>query len=213
MASIPNGIMGEFIGTAGSISGYVRNGRNFIRTRPGSSGNMNTPKRLAQQQKIKVCNDFTKAFSGTGFFNKSFPAYGSSGSGYNRATSAVMNHAIVGSYPNIIISYPLVLISSGHLPAAENAGASVNAESKITFTWTDNSGTGTAKANDKVILVAYFPALQQIIYSLHAGTRADCIAILDTHTMQGYAAENWIGFLSNDEEDAADSVYTGNVVL
>jgi hypothetical protein len=30
--------------------------------------------------------------------------------------------------------------------------------------------------------------------------------------MQGLAAETWIGFLSNDEKDASDSVYTGKVL-
>ncbi len=38
-----------------------------------------------QREKIKVCNEFTHAFSGTGFFNKSFPSYGHTGSGYNKS--------------------------------------------------------------------------------------------------------------------------------
>jgi hypothetical protein len=51
--------------------------------------------------------------------------------------------------------------------------ASPNAEGNIVFTWTDNTGTGTARADDKVVLAAYFTALRQIIYSLNAGTWAD----------------------------------------
>jgi hypothetical protein len=31
--------------------------------------------------------------------------------------------------------------------------------------------------------------------------------------MKGHAAETWIGFLSNDEKNAANSVYTGRVEL
>jgi hypothetical protein len=98
MARIPNGILGEFIGTAGNVSGYMRFGDNFLRSRRRKSANVMTPKRLAQQQKIKVCNEFTKPFAGQSFFNKTFPAYGSKGSGYNRATSAILNQAIIGSY-------------------------------------------------------------------------------------------------------------------
>jgi hypothetical protein len=30
--------------------------------------------------------------------------------------------------------------------------------------------------------------------------------------MQGVAAETWIGFLSHDEKDASDSVYSGQVL-
>jgi hypothetical protein len=62
-------------------------------------------------------------------------------------------------------------------------------------------------------LLAYFPTLKQIIYSIQPATRADCQAILITNLMQGHDAETSIGFLSNNEKDAANSVYTGNLVL
>jgi hypothetical protein len=74
MARIPNGILGEFVGTAGPVSGYMRMGTNFLRSRRRRSNRPMTPKRLAQQQKIKVCNEFTKPFSGSGFFDAAFPA-------------------------------------------------------------------------------------------------------------------------------------------
>jgi hypothetical protein len=63
------------------------------------------------------------------------------------------------------------------------------------------------------VLVAYFTEIKQIIYSLNAGTRAGGQAILDTHLIQGLSAHTWIGFLSHDEKDAADSSYTGEIVL
>ncbi|KAA9038412.1 hypothetical protein FW778_12640 [Ginsengibacter hankyongi] len=211
MARIPNGITGEFIGTAGNVSGYMRFGTNFLRSRRRKSTNAMTPKRLAQQQKIKVCNDFTRPFAGRGFFTKTFPAYGSKGSGFNRATSALMNQAIVGSYPETAVSYPLVLVSQGPLPSPVNASAALNNEGNIVFSWTDNTGTGTAKANDKAVLVAYFPGLQQVVFSLDAGTRAAGTAVLQVSPMRGAVAETWMGFISNDEKDAADSVYTGSV--
>ncbi len=211
MARLTNGILGPFIGTAGNLTGYMKQGKNFVRTRRRKSSSPMAPKRLAQQQKIKVCNVFTKPFSGTGFFNKTFPAYDSSGTGFNRATSAIMNLAITGAYPNFTISYPLVLISRGPLPPAENASAMQTAEGNILFSWTDNSSTGTAKANDKVILVAYFPEIKQAIFRIGITTRADCQALLETHNMQGFAAKAWISFLSKDEKDAANSVYAGNV--
>jgi hypothetical protein len=99
MGTIINGILGSFTGTAGPVSGYMRNGKNFVRSRRRKSAAPMTPKRLAQQQKIKVCNEFTRPFCGTGFFNKTFPAYGHSGTSFNRATSAIMNLAVVGTYP------------------------------------------------------------------------------------------------------------------
>lgn len=145
MAKIPEGILGRLIGKVGPVTGFLRNGENILAAGKRGRDKKITARRTAQREKIKVCNDFTKAFSGTGFFNKSFPAYGDTGTGYNRATSAIMNLAITGTYPDTAISYPLILVSKGPLPA-EDASAAVTQDGNITFTWTDNSGTGTAKA-------------------------------------------------------------------
>jgi Family of unknown function (DUF6266) len=213
MGRIPNGIMGDMIGTVGNVSGYVRFGTNFVRIKRRKSSRPMSLKRLAQQQKIKVCNDFTRPFSGQNFFNKTFPAHGAKGSGYNRATSTLMNQAVTGIYPDITLAYPLVLISKGALPSPVNASAVVNDDGNILFNWEDNTGTGTARANDKVILVAYFTGLQQIAYSFDGGTRMEEHSILQTKFRTGQVAETWMGFISNDEDDAANSVYTGRLQL
>ena len=213
MGKIPEGILGLLLGKVGPVSGYRRNGQNLVRVSGQSRKIKNTPMRRNQREKIKVCNDFTHAFSGTGFLGKSFPSYGDTGTGYNRATSAIMNLAITGTYPDTVISYPRVLISKGPLPCAENAEVAVDTEGNMLFAWTDNTGMGTAKANDKVILVAYFPELKQAITSIGNATRNAGQALLETSMRTDYAAETWIGFLSNDEKSAADSVYTGTVGL
>jgi hypothetical protein len=171
MATTPQGILGAVIGKIGTVTGYMRNGQNILRTSTSNVKYKHTPLRTEQLEKIKLCNRFTRAFTGTGFFNKSFPAYGSTGSGYNRATSALMNQAITGVYPDIYLYYPQVLISKGKLPPAANAAATTIDGANIYFSFTDNSDTGTASANDKVILVAYAEVLQQVIFNLNAGLR------------------------------------------
>lgn len=193
-ARIPNGILGEFIGTAGNISGYMRNATNFIRTKRSRSNKPMSLNRLAQQQKIKVCNEFTKPFSGSGFFNKTFPAFSRSATGYNRATSALMNLAVVGNYPDTAIGYPPVLISKGLLPPATDAIALANAEGNISFTWPNNSGIGTAKADDLSILVAYFPDLKRAVYSIGEARRADGLAILCTSHFKNWLQKHGWGF-------------------
>jgi hypothetical protein len=213
MARIPDGIFGAFIGNVGNVNGYMRNGVNFVRSKRRKSSAPMSPKRLAQQLKIKVCNDFTRPFCGTGFFNKTFPAYGHSGTGFNRATSAIMNLAIIGTYPDTAINYAQVLISKGPLPGAWNASTAVSSDGTILFGWEDNTGTGTAKASDKVVLVAHFPALKTAFFTIGAAMRKDGEALLKTTNERREMAETWIGFLSNDEEDAGDSVYCGRVDL
>jgi hypothetical protein len=69
MAKVINGINGAFTGKVGTVTGYNRNGGNFMRSRHRNKDTVKSKPRLAQQQKIKVCNEFTKPFSGSGFFN------------------------------------------------------------------------------------------------------------------------------------------------
>jgi hypothetical protein len=212
MAILTQGILGKVIGKTGPVVSYMRFGQNITRSKGSTRKNrIETPARKIQREKIKVCNDFTRAFSGTGFFNKSFPAHGHTGSGYNRATSAIMNLAII-SDPQTTIAWPKVLISKGQIASVEFAAATVNEEGNIVFTWTDNTGTGTAKAHDKAILVAYFPGSKEAVYQLGDATRDNGYAMLQIHSKKGIA-ETWLGFLSEDEKNAANSVYTGRLEL
>jgi hypothetical protein len=211
MARIINGINGGFTGKVGTVTGYIRNGGNFMRSRKRRKDTVKSEKRLLQQQKIKVCNEFTKPFSGSGFFNTSFPANGATSTGYNRATSAIMNRAIIQN-PAPSLSYPLVLISMGMLPGAVYASALANDDGNIVFSWVDNTGIGTAKEDDRVLLVAYFPESKEAVYTISDAIRKDGNAVLQMDLKKG-AAETWMGFVSADETLAADSVYTGRIIL
>ncbi len=151
--------------------------------------------------------------SGTGFFSKSFGINTNKAAHINKSTNALIKLAMVGTYPHTTISYPNLVISNGRLPGADNASAVINNDCTILFSWSDNSGIKTAKTNDKVILVTYFPAINKIVHTLHAATRGSCQAFLQINKMKGYAAETWIGFVSHDERDAGDSVYAGRVNL
>ena len=209
MARSNYSVLGAFIGRVGPVTGFMRNGRNVIRTSSSSIKDRQTPLQLAQRQKINVCNHFTRAFSGTGFFNKTFPAYGNTGTGYNRATSALMSRALTGVYPGLQLDYTKVLVSKGRLPGAQGVKLVKKANNTLQFSFSDNSTVGIASEGDVVILVAYAPALQQAIFTLHGGFRKDKKAVLNVAAFKGQAIETWIGFLSANGDDAADSVWAG----
>ncbi len=210
MATITHGILGGVSGRIGPVTSYIRNGKNILRTRKNTGVVQSTAARLAQREKIEICNTFTKAFTGTGFFNTTFPAYGHSGSGYNRVTGSLMNLAITGHYPGQYLVWPRVMIARGPLPSAENVTATKDTIGKITFTWTNNSGSGTARESDKVILCSYCPAKRQAIFSLHAGTRNAEIAFLHVSLFENEESATWISFI-NANGDVADSVFGGMV--
>ena len=213
MAEIRNGIMGAFKGKVGPVSGYTRYGRNIMRSAHTTVNDKATPKREAQREKVRVCNTFINAFSGTGIFSRTFPDPTHGGSGYNRAMKVLMNSALRGEYPHYEISYNEFLISKGELPGPQNAGVALDAAGNFVFTWTDNTTDGTAKATDHAVLVAYFPESKtQLAYALNAANRSACTATLEIPIdNKGAVAETWIGFVSEDGRIAANSVYTGRL--
>jgi hypothetical protein len=213
MAKNNSSILGTFVGTVGPVTGFIRNGKNILRTSTSAMKDRGSARQLAQREKINACLPFVKAFSGSGFLNKSFPAYGHGGTGYNRAVSALMSLALAGSYPGIELNYREVLISKGRLPEAQGATMVKKANSILQFSFIDNSTVGMASPGDTIILVAYAPSLQQAIFTLHAGLRKDKKVTLNVAALKGHTVETWIGFLSKDELDASDSVYTGKVVV
>ena len=103
-----------------------------------------------------------------------------------------------------------MLISKGQIASAEFAETITDTEGNIVFNWTDNAGTGTAKGNDKAVLVAYFPESREAVFQFSEAIRSDGYAILELNSKKG-VAETWLGFLSADEKNAANSIYTGRV--
>lgn len=213
MATSNNGILGVFRGTIGPVTAYTRNGQNIFRSSHSRITKKQNDLQKSQTEKIKICNRFTRCFTGTGFYNKSFPAYGSTGNSYNRATSALLNQAVCGVYPNQYLSYPLVMVSKGRLPGAVNAAAAEVGDGIIKFTFENNSGNGSALPTDTVLLVAYAEALNQAVFTLDGGLRKDGKAVLEVPFFKGYAAETWIGFLNKTATDASNSFYTGKLQL
>ncbi len=213
MARIPSGILGALQGSVGPVTGYMRLGKPILRSKSSSRQVKQTPARKQQQEKLKAALPFVKAFTGTGFFKQSFPDYGQGRTGYNLALSHALNFAVVKSGTQVQLSWPLVMVSRGNLPKAEGAVASLGSNGRIIFNWADNSGTGRAMSNDRVILAAYSPQMELVICSLDAGTRADKQSELLMAQMENGAVATWIGFVNHEGTDASDSVYTGTIQL
>lgn len=212
MAIAQNGILGFATGRVGPVTCYVRNGRNIIRTARNTGVVKATEARLAQRDRIRLCIGFAKVFSGTGFFNATFPAYGHGGTGYNRAVSSLMNVGLTGSYPHQRLAYENVLVARGPLPGAKNAAAIADTTGNILFHWTDNSEDGTARPGDDCILVAYATNSNRPLFSLLAGSRSAQTAMLNATALSGETVATWMAF-RNAQGDVSDSVFTGWVTL
>lgn len=132
---------------------------------------------------------------------------------FKNGTTPVLTDSEIIILRKLITLYPMVMIAKGKLPPPENASARVTAEGDIEFAFNNNSGVGTAAGSDRAIAVAYCGELKQAVFILNAGLREIGQAVLETKILKGHGVETWMGFLSRDESNAANSVYTGRLEL
>ena len=104
------------------------------------------------------------------------------------------------------------LVSRGELPNAVAPSAAVTA-TDVYFTWTNNTGTGTAQATDNAVLVAYCKELNQAVFTTTSTTRSTGSGTLNVASFTGQAIETWIAFLSADGTISSNSLFTGELTV
>jgi hypothetical protein len=211
MGTINKGILGGFSGKVGTVVGGSWKGIDYMRSKGNRSNFEPTEKQLAQQLKFALIMHFLQPMAG--LLNISFRDFAIMMTGINNAFAYNIKNAVTGIYPTFAIDYALALVSRGDLPNALAPAVTSGAGSLLTFSWTDNSGVGSAKATDQAILVAYCPALRQAVYTTAGGTRSSLTGELNLLPFPGLAVETWIGFISDNGRSVATSIFTGEVTV
>lgn len=210
MGTISKGILGGFSGTVGTVIGGSWKGIDYMRSQPLKRTGTFSQSQLEQQAKFKLLVAFLQPLAGLLFI--SFRDYAVKMTGFNNAMSYNLRNAITGVYPSYSIDYSTALVSRGILLNA--GGPAVTATSgTVKFTWTDNSGAGSAKATDKSILVVYCDELKSVTYTTEGANRSTGEATLDASGFSGKTVETYLGFISEDGKLVANSFYTGQLAL
>jgi hypothetical protein len=214
MARLKKGIIDQLSGTIGPVVSATWRGIPYIRKKPKKSNHKRKKKstnaqaatRIRFALAVKLLRDMREIVE-LGFRDEAVEK-----TGMNAAISYTMKHAITGEFPDFKIAYDHMLISRGKLPNVENATATAHAKKAILFKWTNNEGVGKACGEDKVLLVAYSEEHEAVVFKIgstrHAGTD-----ILDMPAFSGRTVHTWISFISADNRDVSNSVYTGTVVV
>jgi len=211
MGTINKGILGGFSGKVGSVVGGSWKGIDYMRSKGNRTNFTATDKQLAQQLKFALMMHFLQPMAG--LLSISFRDFAVKMTGINSAFAYNIKNCITGVYPSFGIDYSLVLVSRGDLPNALAPVVTSGAGSLLTFSWTDNSGVGSAKATDQAILVAFCPDLQQAIYTTIGGNRSALTGELNLGPFAGKAVETYIGFIAQDGKNIATSIFTGEVTV
>ncbi len=209
MAISGKGILDNFSGKLGTVVGGSWKGIPYMRSLPRYKKNRNfSEAQLAQHAKFELATRFMRAF--TSLFNASFKQVASK-TARNAVLKNLLTNAIGGIPPNLFIDYSKVEVAQGSLNVADNPLASSPAAGRIRFNWTNSSGLGNAKADDKAILVAYSPEKNLAIYTVNGATRVTGQDEMDVSFFSGLEVFTWIAFRSADAKLTSNSIALGLV--
>ena len=212
MGKIAQGVLGGFSGKVGNIVGGTWKGIDYMRIKPANVSNPKTQGQLDQRSKFSTVLKFLQPL--TDFLKVGFKLYAIKMTQFNSAMSYNLNNAITGTYPNFTIDYTKALVSRGSLVGAAGAAAASSSASVVEFTWTDNSGSGNALGTDKALLVIYNATKGYAVYDSAGASRATQAQNLTVPSdFSGDSVEAFIGFVSEDGKEVANSVYIGSVTV
>ena len=211
MGTIKKGILGGFSGKVGTVVGASWKGIAYMRSLPQKVRNPRTEPQMMQRSKFALTMNFLRPM--TGLLRMGWRMYAHRQSPMNAAMSYAIANAITGTYPNYAIDPSKVLISRGSLAPAANASASL-ASSAITFDWDDNSGSSTAKQTDKALLAVVNPAKSEAVFDVAGTDRSEGTqSVTLPAAWVGETVEAYIGFISDDGREVANSVYLGSIAV
>ena len=211
MGTIKKGILGGFSGTVGTVVGGNWTGIDYMRSKGNRRPGNFSAAQLEQQAKFGLMMKFLRTFGS--LLSITFNDFANGITGPNAALAYNIRNAITGVYPAFTINYSLVMLSRGSLQNASAPAAVAGTAGKINFSWTDNSGTGTAMATDQAILFVYCPATGQTVYINNGAARNTAAQVLDVPGFSGKTVQTWIAFITADGLEVSDSLYTGSVVV
>ena len=211
MGIINKGILGGFFGKVGSVIGGNWKGIDYMRSK--SSRGKFVPSEAQETQQLKFAATMRFLQPMTGLLSITFRDFAIKMTGINNAFAYNIKNAIIGMYPVFDMDYSSALVSRGDLPNVLGPAVTVGAGGILTFSWTDNSGVGIAKATDQAILVAFCPTLKQAIYTTAGGERSALTGDLNLTPFSGLQVETYIAFISADGKKKANSYFTGEVTV
>lgn len=212
MGKISQGVLGGFSGKVGNVVGGTWKGIDYMRIKPANVTNPRTEGQVDQRSKFSTVLRFLQPM--TDFLRVGYKLYANKMTQFNAAMSYNLNNAITGAYPNFMVDYASALVTRGNLTGAANGAASSPSAASVEVTWTDNSGSGSAQATDKALIVLLNTTRQEAVFTTAGPARSagtETISVPSEYT--GEDVEVFLGFISEDGSKVANSSYLGSVTV
>ena len=204
MHLIKKGILGGFSGKVGTVVGGSWNSISYMRSLADSYKDAKTERQVCQRGRFSAVVAFMKTIAP--YLRIGYRNCEAGQSPYSAAMSFVLKNAVTGCGDETVVNFSKALVSQGGLTGVADAAVEV-AGGKASFTWTDNSGSGSAKSEDVAMLLAYNKDRQEAVYDLQAATRADGSAELTLPAAwEDEALAIYLSFQSVDSRTVTKSI-------
>ena len=131
---------------------------------------------------------------------------------YNAMSSHFRKDVLTGEYPERKVKFDEWLVTRGNLPSARDAKVLAN-EYGFEFHWNPGNEEKNTHFSDQVMLLAYFPELNNAEFTTAGAQRyrgKDQLVL--TGIPKGTTAEVYISFITNDRRAISNSVYLGQLI-
>lgn len=213
MGTIKQGILGGFSGKVGTVIGSSWKGISYMRGQAQHVKNPRSAGQVNQRTKFALVMGFLQPV--VPYIRIGYKSQAAKQTEFNAAFSYTIKNAVTGSYPSYALDFTKIVVSKGGLTQVTGATASWNNNSnEVKIDWTDNSGVGNALATDKAMPFIYNKAKGETIYDTAGATRTTHTQSLTVpNDWEGDKVEVYLGMVSEDSKEVADSIYLGEVTL
>ena len=206
MARINNGIFGHFTGKVGGVVGTTWRGMPVLKTAPKEITKQASAAQLLQRAKFSFAMGFLNPLKP--FLAERFGKMEGTKAPFDLALSYHLKEAIKVEGDLLVMDYPKVCISKGHLRGLEALIASLQSGSILTIQWADNSAQSFASPGDVLTLVLYVPSVASFFFFENGALRQDTsVQLTLPEEAVGVELHCWGTFVTFTGSRAATSSY------
>lgn len=215
MGVCDQGVFGSWRNRVGNVVGRVRQGRNVYAIYQPQVANPRTP---AQLRYRSIFTAFSKLGRNllpvlkVGFASLDGYRYGSAYSsfiGFNIKNGRAYGYDAQTGV--VTVKFDKLDISVGGLPLPFSPVGTLDG-SDVTITWSDNSGTAHAAADDVAFVCVYNPVKLACVYAGSAKRSARSAVVSTPVAWSGDTVEAWL-FMRNEKGECSKTFYCGSFNL
>lgn len=204
---------GPYLGYSGTVDGItysqLKNGKTSAKKKNGPRKVPATASQVQMMSATRIYSQFVKSLREFVNVGYALEATLLLDNPYNAMIKQTRSSAFHDLEKSVSIDYSNILVSKGSLPLPKTYTVEMT-ETGLLYTWSTEIIDRLSHFSDQIMMLAYFPELQESHFLTSGRERRSGTDLLDLRGIEkGHLAEVYLSFVSNDRKAIANSVYVG----